>query len=94
MTELLYAMVARVPPAGVAAFAEYEDAVLPLLPAHGGRLDRRVRSDDGTLEIHLVGFASEHGVDSYRADPRRTAAASLLEASQADLELTRMWPAP
>jgi hypothetical protein len=41
---ILGAFVARVPASGVLDLQVYEAAVLPLLPQHGGRLDRRVRS--------------------------------------------------
>ncbi|HEU0101354.1 MAG TPA: hypothetical protein VFR07_03465 [Mycobacteriales bacterium] len=94
MTEVTYAVIARVPPHGVQHFQEYEDAVLALLPAHGGRLDRRVRSADGILEIHLVVFDSADGLERFRSDPRRLAAAGLLHRSGAELELTHVTAAP
>ena len=87
---LLLGVIARVPPAGVAAFQAYEDQVLPLLADHGGRLQRRVRNQDGTMEIHLVWFPSEAAFDGFRADPRRAALASLLGDSGAVTEVTRL----
>lgn len=93
MAPVTYALIARVPPGGVADFLAYEALVLPLLPEHAGRLDRRVRSADGTLEVHLLEFASAQSLADFRADPRRAAAAHLLEASGADLELTSVVPA-
>lgn len=92
MAPVTYVLIARVPPAGVADFHAYEALVLPLLPEHGGRLDRRVRSADGTLEVHLLVFTSAQSLAAFRADPRRAAAARLLEASGADLELTPVVP--
>ena len=74
MSGLTLALVAKIPASGVDDFQAYEDAVLPLLPDHGGRLERRLRNADGTLEVHIVSFASRAGFDSFRNDPRRTAA--------------------
>lgn len=84
------ALIARIPAEGVADFRAYEDAVLPLLPAFNGRLERRLRNSDGTIEMHIVSFASEADFQSYRSDPRRTAQAWLLEKSSAKLELIPM----
>ncbi len=81
------ALVAHIPREGVASFRAYEDQVLPLLGEHGGKLARRLRNGDGTIEIHLIEFATAAGLAHYRADPRRLEAASLLEASKARLEL-------
>ena len=83
-------LIARIPTEGVADFRAYEDAVLPLLPEFNGRLERRLRNQDGTVEMHIVSFASEADFQNYRNDPRRTAQASLLEKSSAMLERLRM----
>ena len=61
--------------------------MLPLLTAHGGRLERRLRSDDGTTEVHVVSFADADSFVAFRADPIRAAAAPLLAASGARTEL-------
>jgi len=53
-------LIARIPPEGIEAFRAYEDAVLPLLPAFNGRVERRLRNPDGTIEVHIV--------HSYRGD--------------------------
>ena len=87
-----YALIARVPRKGVADFQAYEEAVLPLLDEHGGRLDRRVRSADGTLEIHLLVFDSPQALERLRADPRRSAAQPLLQAAEPELELVQVFP--
>jgi hypothetical protein len=79
-------LIARIPAEGVADFRAYEDAVLPLLPEFNGCLERRLRNPDGTIEMHVVSFASDADFQNYRNDPRRTAHASLLEKSSAKLE--------
>lgn len=84
------ALIARIPAEGIADFRAYEDAVLPLLPEFNGRLERRLRNSDGTMEMHIVSFASEVDFQYYRSDPRRTAQAWLLEKSSATLELLPM----
>ena len=85
-----FALIARIPAEGVADFRAYEDAVLPLLPEFNGRPERRLRSSDGTTEMHIVSFASEADFQNYRNDPRRTAQAWLLERSSARLEVLPM----
>ncbi|WP_448319361.1 hypothetical protein [Streptomyces sp. CO7] len=82
-----YLMLARLPEGGVGAFDAYESAVLPLLAEYGGRLERRMRTMDDRLEAHLVSFPTEDALDAYRADPRRAAAAPLLESSGAEVQL-------
>jgi len=60
------------------ALIAYEDAVLPLVAAHGGTVRQRARTDgtDGApLEIHLLEFPSDAAFDAYMADPRRAARA-------------------
>lgn len=85
-----FVLIARVPPEGVASFQDYEGAVLPLLKEHGGRLERRLRNADGTVEVHVVSFESEQAVQRYRSDPRRAARAHLMERSSAKNELIAM----
>ncbi len=87
MSGVLLALVARIPAGGVAAFQAYEDAVLPLLPRHGGTLQRRLRTADGTVEVHVVHFTSRAAFESFRGDPTRAAAAHLLTASGASTEV-------
>ncbi|HEY1932877.1 MAG TPA: hypothetical protein VGG99_12760 [Acetobacteraceae bacterium] len=83
-------LIARIPPNGVAAFQEYEARVLPILAAHGGVLQRRLRSADQQIEVHVVWFPSAAQFDAYRNDPRRTEHAALLERSGASSELLRL----
>jgi antibiotic biosynthesis monooxygenase (ABM) superfamily enzyme len=79
-------LIARIPLEGIADFRAYEDAVLPLLPEFNGRLERRLRNQDGTVEMHIVSFASEADFQNYRNDPRRMAQAALLKKSSAMVE--------
>src|ERR1700751_5859964 len=85
-----FVLIARMPAAGIADFRAYENAVLPLLPEFNGRLERRLRNSDGTIEVHILSFASEADFQNYRNDPRRKAQAWLLEKSSAKLELLPM----
>lgn len=86
-TRLTFALIARVPTAGLSDFLAYEDAVLPLLARHGGALERRLRTAAGRTEIHVVSFPDAEAFDSYRADPDRAELADLLERSGAEMEL-------
>ena len=79
-------LIARIPTEGIGEFRAYEAAVLPLLPEYNGRLERRLRNQDGTVEMHILSFASEADFQNYRNDPRRTAQAWLLKKSSAILE--------
>jgi hypothetical protein len=57
------------------ALARYEDAVLALLPDHGGRVVRRVPTVPGEGEpdeIQFLEFGSTGDIDSFMADTRRT----------------------
>ena len=61
------------------ALITYEDAVLQLVTAHGGRVVQRARTDgtgDAPLEIHLLEFPSQGALDAYMSDPARAAMAS------------------
>jgi hypothetical protein len=75
---LIVAMVADIPESGIDAFQRYEDHVLPLLPRHGGRLERRLRSADGKVELHIVSFESREGFEAYIDDPDRADHRALL----------------
>ena len=76
---LIVAMVADIPSGGEAGFQAYESAVLPLLPRHGGRLERRLRTGDALTEVHIVSFASQQGFESYLADEERQSYKGLLD---------------
>jgi hypothetical protein len=79
-------LIARIPIEGIADFRAYEDAVLPLLPEFNGRLERRLPNPDGSVEMHIISFASDADFQNYRNDPRRTAQAAVLKKSSAMLE--------
>lgn len=85
-----FVLIARIPAERIEDFRAYEDAVLPLLPEFNGRLERCLRNPDGTVELHIISFASEADFQNYRNDSRRTAQAWLLEKSSAKLELLPM----
>lgn len=84
----------RVPASGVALFQAYEDAVLPLLSRHGGALQRRLRTADGTAEVHVLWFPSAAALDAFRADPERAAQVGLLERSGATAEVLAVTDVP
>ena len=84
-------LVVDIPDGASAAFERYEALVLPLLPRHGGRLERRMRTPDARSEVHVVSFADRAGYESYRADPEREALRAALagtEVTQRLLEVT------
>ena len=72
-------MVADLPSGAEEAFQAYESAVLPRLPRHGGRLERRFRTGDALTEVHIVSFTSQEGFDAYLADEERQSHRGLLE---------------
>lgn len=85
-----FVLIVRIPPEGIEDFRAYEQAVLPLLSKFNGRLERRLRNPDGTVEMHIVSFASDADFENYRNDPRRAEQVWLLEKSSAKLELLAM----
>jgi hypothetical protein len=85
-----FVLIVRIPTEGIEDFRAYEDAVLPLLLEFNGRLERRLRNPEGTIEMHVISFASDADFQNYRNDPRRTAQAWLLQRSSAKLELLPM----
>ena len=89
-----YAVVIRIPTEGIDDFRAYEDAVLPLLPEFKGSLERRLRNPDGTIELHILSFASDADCRGYLGDPRRAAQTWLLERSSARSELLLMADVP
>jgi hypothetical protein len=68
---MILAQIVLIPSAGVDAFQRFESIVLPLMPRDGGRLDRRLRSADGRVELHILSFPSNDAVEAYKADPIR-----------------------
>lgn len=90
MADLVLALIARVPASGVSDFQAYEARVLPILGEYGGTLERRLRNADGTTEVHVLRFVSRDGLDRFRLDERRAAAAPLLQRSGATVELMEL----
>lgn len=90
MSPVTYVMTAHLPETGIDAFLRYEEAVLPLLAGHGGRLARRLRSADRRTELHIVEFDSAEGFAGYRADQRRLELQPLLDGAGARIELVEM----
>ncbi|MFD7768569.1 hypothetical protein [Streptomyces sp. NPDC059787] len=89
-----YLMPARLPEGGLGAFDACESAVLPLLAAYGGRPGRRLRTPDDQVEARLMTFPASGDLAAYRAAPRRSAAAPLLEPSGAAVELPAVRDVP
>ena len=87
---MLLIAIVRIPPEGVPDYLAYEDRVLPLLAEHGATLERRLRTADGTTEIHVLRFPSPAALEAYMGDPRRDEHRPLLEASGAATEVLRM----
>ncbi len=68
-----FVMIADLQPGAETAFQRYESLVLPLLARHGGRLERRLRTDDALTEVHIVSFETHSAYESYIADEERRA---------------------
>lgn len=69
-------------PEGIALFEEYERLVLPFLAEYGGRLERRMRNPENTMEFHIVWFPSDEAFRAYRDDTRRLSHQPLFEQSK------------
>ena len=78
------------------ALAAYEDQVLQLVPAHGGRVVSRVRTTRGApddpYEVHVIEFPSDDALDAYMNDPRRVALAEERNSAIARTQLLRVEP--
>jgi hypothetical protein len=77
-----FVLLVDLPDGAAAAFERYESLVLPLLPRHGGRLERRMRTPDARSEVHVVSFADRAGYEAYRADPEREALREALAGTE------------
>ena len=87
-------VIAEVPAEAVDAFQEYERRVLPLLPRHDGRLERRLRSGGGSTEVHLISFDSRNAYEAYLADPERVGHRPLIEGAGVVLRLLEVMDVP
>jgi len=78
------------------ALAAYEDQVLQLVPAHGGRVVSRVRTTvagaDDPYEVHVIEFASDDALDAYMNDQRRVALSEERDLAIARTQLLRVEP--
>ncbi len=83
-------MVADIHSDDVSAFQRYESLVLPLLARHGGRLERRLRTDDALNEVHIVSFESQEGYEAYMADGERQAHRAVLGGAEVAQRLLQM----
>ena len=75
---LLLVAVVDMAPAHPHEGRQYEDAVLALLPRHGGTLESRRSSTDGRTEVHTIRFRARSGYESFMIDPDRQAFRSRL----------------
>ena len=78
--------------------ARYEDEVLALVPAHGGRVVQRVRALPGQdpalpTEVQLVEMPDDAALDAYMTDPARVALAGLRDGVVARTDVVRVGPA-
>ena len=72
---------------------EYEDTVLALIPAHGGRVLSRVRrvdDSDGPFEQQVIEFPDEDAVAAYMVDPVRVALADTHARAIARADVSRV----
>lgn len=72
------------------ALIDYEDAVLALLPSHGGEVVsrvRRVEPGDGPLEVQVIHLPDQAALDAYMRDPSRLALADVHRRAIARTEL-------
>jgi hypothetical protein len=69
--ELLLVAIVEMAPGQAEVGQRYEDAVLGLLPRHGGSLERRMRGTDSATEVQIIRFGSRAGLDSFLADQER-----------------------
>ena len=76
---LTFVMIADIPPGAELAFQRYESLVLPALARHGGRLERRLRTNDALTEVHVVSFESQAAYDAYLADEERRSHRALFD---------------
>jgi uncharacterized protein (DUF1330 family) len=62
------------------ALTEYEDAVLGLVPKHGGKVVSRVRrvgDGEGPLEVQVIHLPDEAALQAYMVDPVRISLADV-----------------
>jgi len=79
-----------------ASLSAYEDEVLALIPEHGGTVLSRVRrvggDRDQPYEVQLIELPDQAALESYQADPRRTALAGLRDQAIARTDVIPVTP--
>lgn len=79
-----------------ATLSAYEDEVLALIPEHGGTVLSRVRRVGGDpnqpYEVQLIELPDQSALESYQADPRRTALAGLRDRAIARTDVIPVIP--
>lgn len=66
--------------ADLALFESYENKTLALLGRYGASLKMRVRSIDGSREVHLLEFPDAPALEAFRSEPARMAAQDLWQS--------------
>jgi hypothetical protein len=87
VTEQTYLFLAHVPLAGVDDYRQFVARVMPLIDASGGRLERSVASDDGTVELFIVSFPDNDCYEQLATSTHIDDAAPLLYRSGARFEV-------
>jgi len=80
-------------PGQEARLIAYEDAVLALIPKHGGQVVQRVRSEEpgeAAFEVHVITLPSEAALQSYLEDPARLALTDQRESAIDRTTITRV----
>jgi uncharacterized protein (DUF1330 family) len=73
-----------------AALSAYEDQVLELMADHGARVLQRARTDGSNgapVEIQMLEYPSQEGLDAYVADERRVELADVRDAAVARTDI-------
>lgn len=81
------------------SLARYEDEVLALVPAHGGRVVQRVRALPGQdpsapCEVQVVEMPDDAALTAYMTDPARVALADVRDRVVARTEVVHVAPVP
>jgi uncharacterized protein (DUF1330 family) len=79
-------------PGEEALLVAYEDAVLQLIPKHGGRVIERVRAEqpsDGPYEVQTIELPDDEALAAYMVDPARLALADQHARAIARTEVLR-----
>ncbi len=86
MAALTFAMVARVPEAGLDDYGQYVDLLMSSLHQHGGDLEHRYAFVDATVEILIFSLPSASAFEMLQTDAHVREAAPLLYRPGAHVE--------